>query len=880
MHYRCQQLGMIASILFAFVVGRPTGAGAQEVALAGRGPRFLFAATPKAAPKPLDLRSAPVLRKEIVLQLDGATLPEALSAITRETGLAFVYGLDLLPAEGRVSLRAEQITVAAALTQILLDAGVDVLLSSSHQAALVRRVEARIAQPGSIVGRVTDAKTQAVLAGATVVVQGTAHSATTGSDGRYRIAAVAPGTYTVRARYIGYAPGSASVTVSADQEATADLALDKSAQRLDEVVTTGTVVPTEVKALPTPISVVTGDEIQQKGYQRVDQIFRGDVPGAIAWDRGAYNWYSDINVRGTSSLGTSYVKTYIDGVEVADPLYVATIDPSSIERIEILRGPQGSTIYGSDAAGGVMQIFTKQGLVNTSHPQVDAKVSAGVIESRWNSTVQQDHSLAVAGGTSDFSYRFGGGLTHYGDWTPELRSTNGSLNGSVRGTQGPVTAQLSARYDAESFNVPWSQDFVSLGGSFSKPRDERDNFRQQTYGLTVAYALTPRWRHNLVLGYDRTMYDDYRNHPQLTTPADTFLFVNSSDETKASVAYNTTYEASFGRALRSSLTAGVDHWTYQQGGFSASNTTSNINTIPLPDYGNRYQYANTGYFAQEQLGLWDALFVTAGLRAEDNQNYGTDFGLAWSPRVGVSYVHTAGDVTVKTRVAYGKATRPPIPGEAAASFTPFANYLANPNLGPELQRGWDGGLELYFGGRGSLEATYYNQTAVDLIDVVLLDATTTPASYQYQNVGEIKNTGWEFQGRLNEGPFSLAGTFSIANSVVQKLSPTYSGVLQIGDQMLHIPKHTAGATLSYSLPRTTVTLGMTYVDSWTEVDWVSFFGFIFGVHPYRGSFRNYWMTYPSFTKFNLAATQVLTNRLSAFVRSDNLTNKTCTSVTT
>src|SRR4029077_589103 len=106
----------------------------------------------------------------------------------------------------------------------------------------------------------------------------------TGNDGRYRIADVPAGSYTARARYIGYAPASASVTVSADQEATADFALEKSPQQLNEVVTTGTVVPTEVKALPTPISVISASDIELERPHSVEELFRQAVPTAVGWD--------------------------------------------------------------------------------------------------------------------------------------------------------------------------------------------------------------------------------------------------------------------------------------------------------------------------------------------------------------------------------------------------------------------------------------------------------------------------------------------------------------------------------------------------------------------------------------------------------------------
>jgi len=450
-------------------------------------------------------------------------------------------------------------------------------------------------------------------------------------------------------------------------------------------------------------------------------------------------------------------------------------------------------------------------------------------------------------------------------------SSNSSLYGSVRGTQGPLTAAFSGRFYGKSYGYPSNPAFYQFDPSLSPANDEPTHLKQQTYGLTITYAATARWQHHLTLGYDHSGYDTYLSRPLYTTPADTFVWISTSDQAKTSVAYNTTYDVSLGRAALASLTAGADHWIYLLSSFYASGITR-TNNVSAPASVSRSQYNNSGYFSQAQLGLWDAVYVTAGLRAEDNQNVGQSFGLAWAPRVGVAYVRTVGDVTAKARVAYGKAIRPPSPARAQAAVTNSSIRLANPGLAPEQQVGPDGGLELYFGQRGSLEASYYHQTADNLIDIVDL-AVSPKYTYQYQNVGKIKNDGWEFQGRLNSGRFSLTGTYSITTSKVQKLSPNYTGAERPGDQMLHTPRHTAGATLSYIRPRTTATLGMTSVGSWTDVDYVTLYGYYYAGQPYRGSRRAYWTKYSGFTKFNLSVSQTLTDRLAVFVRSDNLTNR-------
>jgi outer membrane receptor protein involved in Fe transport len=832
-----------------------------------RGPRFLLASA--GAPVRVDLAKTPMLRRRISLELHGAGLGEALRQVSEKSGVRLAFSNAVLPPDRRVEFQANNITVAAALTELLIDAEVDVLFSRDGGAVLVQRRDGAV-QTGTIVGRVTDAKAGQGLEGTEVLVDGTRWRTLTGTDGQYRLADVDTGTYVVTARRIGYTRQSRSVSVVEGQEVTADFALQAAVTRLDELVTTGTVVPTELKAIPTPISVITGNEIEQKGYQRVDQIFRGDVPAAIAWDLGGSGYYSDISIRGATSIFTNFVKTYIDGVEVANPKFLATLDPSSIERIEVLRGPQASTIYGSNASGGVMTIFTKRGAFNTPRPHLEAKLSAGLVQSRWNNAMQQDHSLAISGGATDFSYQLGGGYSGYGDWLPNIGSKNASLYGSMRGTQGPLTAEFSGRFYNKNNGYNRNPEFAVIS-PYVGSIDETDLVKQQTYGLTLRYAATPRWQHNLVLGYDRSQLEIYLNRPMLVTPADSFLSLYTNDESKASLAYNTTYAVSLGRVAQSSLTVGVDHWKYYSGGFSKQSTTTITNQIPSPDAGLRSEYDNTGFFGQVQLGFRDALFLTAGLRAEDNQNFGRDFGLAWNPRVGASYVRTIGDVSIKARAAYGKAIRPPSAGFAQAYTTVSSEQLANPDLRPEQQTGLDGGLDIYFGRKGSLEATYYHQTAIDLIDRFVVEVSPLH-TFQFQNVGRIRNSGWELQGRFNAGQFSLTGTYSFTSSVVKQLSPTYSGDLRPGDQMRAIPRHMAGGYASYALPRTTASLGVTWIGSWVEWDWFALTTASFN-GTFTGSFRDYWKTYNGFAKLNLSISQGLTDRVTLFLRSDNLTNK-------
>jgi len=157
-----------------------------------RGPRFFL--TEGVTVVRVDAGQLSVLTHRVSLVLNDVTLEEALTQIAARAGLRLFYTKGLLPSAKRVSLDARELTVAAALTDVLLDTKLDVLFSTTGQAALVKRADV---QPplfvGSIDGRVTDKETGAPLVGAGVTVVGTTLGNNTDEDGRYRITGVPVG---------------------------------------------------------------------------------------------------------------------------------------------------------------------------------------------------------------------------------------------------------------------------------------------------------------------------------------------------------------------------------------------------------------------------------------------------------------------------------------------------------------------------------------------------------------------------------------------------------------------------------------------------------------------------------------------------------------
>ena len=837
-------------------------------------------------------RDAP---RRITLALDRVALGDALRAIASESGVRVAYSNTVVPVRRRVSVHVRNATASEALDSALAGTGIVAHAWSPTQVVLEPAVRAPDTTAGraEATGRVVDAETGAGIDHARIVVDDSGPAALTAVDGSFRLTGVPAGPHRVTARRVGYEPGARSAVFTTVGAVTVDFALRATARPLDEVVVTGTIAPTEVRAVPSPITVISARDIEQSGAMQVDELFRGTVPGTVSIDDGTHDGYPGLTFRGGIDFNqgvTSAAKVYVDGVELAYGNAISQIDPKSIDHIEITRGPQASTLYGAGAMVGVIQIFTKHGSADLAHPDVDAQASAGGVQSQWASgeTLTQDHSLGVSAGNADIEYAARASYTSTGEWAPEYDSKRAAFSGRVGGTVGGVRLDLTGQYSHRVYHVapidPYMAQAVRDGrwetgfdAFFDKPFHPSDVRADENVGLTASFSTAPWWEHHIVLGYSGYANPRGSTAPRFLTPADSMRAFGEFSTSRASVGYNTTLSAHLGPSVTSALTLGADYWESIESAVSASQHADGT-FAPGAAY-TRDSYANTGLFAQEQLGFSNRLFLTAGVRGDHNDNFGSGYGSAIAPRVGASYAGNAGSVGYKLRASYGVAIQPPLPFQksASAASAPFSIQVANADLGPERQRGFDGGVELYFGNRASFGATYYSQRVDDMITTVVLSAPgDTTEIDQNQNIGRVKNTGVELEGSVNVAPLSFSATYTVINSTVDQVTGGAlgdgTGQYHPGDRLLVIPHTSGGFNTGLTLGRTELHAGVTYIGSFRNYDRIALFDAFFGGGPAPQAPRTYIIDYPSVFKWNASVTQTLSHGVSAFVRVDNLTN--------
>src|ERR1051325_206641 len=224
---------------------------------------------------------------------------------------------------------------------------------------------------GTVAGRVTDQANGAAIVGAAVTVVGTQLGTVTDEQGRYRINGVPNGERTVSARRIGYAQITQRVTVGDGAQLTLDFALQKSATQLEAVVATATGEERKL-ALAHTIGVVRTDSLLKEApVTNIADALTSRVAGVmINGQNGMTGTGSPIRIRGLNSFTLSNNPIVIvDGARIEGTPSTSTVAASrlgdlslnEVESIEVVKGPSAATLYGTDAANGVLVIKTKRG---------------------------------------------------------------------------------------------------------------------------------------------------------------------------------------------------------------------------------------------------------------------------------------------------------------------------------------------------------------------------------------------------------------------------------------------------------------------------------------------------------------------------------------
>lgn len=477
-------------------------------------------------------------------------------------------------------------------------------------ALLLGSTAAAQAQQASVTGRVTEAGSGSPISDAQIFIVGTNLGGLTNQDGRFVLRNVPVGAQQLRVIRIGYTETKRPVAVVAGQATTVDVALSKSVISLQEVVTTATGDTRRVE-IGNAISNIDAKKIvESTPISTVSDLLNSRAPGVSVLSGTQTGVGSRIRVRGNNSLSLNNDPIYvIDGVRMTSnqasgfstggnrPNRVGDLNAEEIENIEIVKGPSAATLYGTDAANGVVVITTKRG--RSGAPQWTVHTEGGIIKDL--NSYSDNYTLAGHDPVT------GAPLVNSGECSLPMTSAGAGaitcVRDSVRiyspikdpdatplgtGNRKAIGAQVSGGSDAVRYFL--SGDRINELGVLKLPGFDQRRLDTAATGL-----------------------HDYVERPNFLAKNSFRANVNAAVTPKLDVAVSTGFINSDARfSLESNATAGLGSHLFGGPGYKDNGTVSPSGTVPAPTSPlNGYRAWTPGYTWQEKTGQAVNRFILA-----------------------------------------------------------------------------------------------------------------------------------------------------------------------------------------------------------------------------------------------------------------------------
>lgn len=531
---------------------------------------------------------------------------------------------------------------------ILISAGLSVLLFISPTFA-----------QGTIQGIVVDQETQQPLPGANVFLQGTVIGSVTDSEGFFRVGNVPAERITLVVTMIGYAKFMQSdILIDPGETETFTIELRPTVIETSPVVVTATKTERSLRDVPTSVSVMQSREIERRNVFSIDEVLR-NIPGVH------FN-LSQINIRGSSGYSHgagSRVMLLVDGVPLlsgdSGEITWELIPVDQIERVEVVKGA-GSTLYGSSALGGVVNIITRD-LPERSMTAV--RLQGGVYDKphysewQWSDRTRFKHTMQISHGQQIGNVQIVGSLG-------ALYDDSYRRNDSRRRNMG----YLKGRYTFSPYHsITVSSFFID---------QTRHNF---LYWSSLNNALEP---------FEEQIGEEVESFRIQSNVHYRHVFGSESFLTARASWYHTDWADNIGSNgnASSSNVIGAEvqlNSTVGQSHFLVSGIDVSYHTVNSDIFGARSGYVIAAY-VQDEWSITSPVRITGGVRFDITRLDTIDTFMNISPRAGIVYSALP---RLTFRASIGAGFRAPAVAEAFA-MTAASGLIVRPNPDLDAERSW------------------------------------------------------------------------------------------------------------------------------------------------------------------------------------------------
>jgi vitamin B12 transporter len=630
------------------------------------------------------------------------------------------------------------------------------------------------------------------------------------------------GPYRLRILAPGFAPLSTDDLSPSTSPTTVQLQL---APASETVVVSATRSP-----VPSKVAGAVVESLGTAQLQTIRPVATNDalrfLPGTVVETAGQRGALSSLFVRGGDSR---YNKVIVDGVPINEPggTFDFGVAPASqTDRMEFVRGAQ-STLYGSDAMTGVVQLWTRAG--STSVPELRFGADGG----NFNTA---NGYASVAGIRGLFDYNLfadqfnttGQGINN--DYSNSLQGANLGVSFSDR-----VAFRVRVRHSNNRTGVSGEWDF---NGARLQPPDSDQWARQNNLLGSSELTVTgpSRWQHRFT-GYE---YSHQRTNVDVfADPGRIFDFPTHAiaDINRAGFEYQGDYQA------RSWARTTVGYQFEDENGF-----VGDLNFPPLV-HGLRLNHAVYG----QQLLTLARVSLVLGARFVHNQTFGNKA----VPRAALSLqLLKGGAIFSGTQLRFSYATGIKEP-RLEESFARGQGILPSPNLKAEENRALEAGLQQnFFGDKYTVTATYYNNLFRNQIDFAILDPVTFTG--QYQNIDKSIAHGAELE--LHARPWSrlsLDAGYNYTSTQILEQPFAFDPLHEPGQPLLRRPRHSGSLLLTWLGNRWGGNLGGSFVGRRPDSDFLGF-----GITHAAG-----------YARVDIGGWYALNSRMTAYVNVENALDK-------
>ena len=523
---------------------------------------------------------------------------------------------------------------------------------------------------------------------------------------------------------------------------------------LDEVVVTASRIDTKKSQVASSVTVITAEELIKGQYRSVAEALR-QVPGVDIVQSGPVGGNVAAFIRGANSEHTLVL---LDGIELNNPattnraFNLANLTLENVDRIEILRGPQ-STLYGSDALGGVINIITKRG----------AEGSNGFVSSEAGSYESFTQVGGFTYGAQDLDVSAGITRQDVGNISAASARTGNREHDGYENTSltGRVAYNASELLDL-SISTRYGQSGASLDNSGGAGGDDPNRRLRNDEFFTIAQAKT----HPLDDTLSQVFSLSYSNHdlsdnndPDVAHPIDLTRSSYSGDLFKMDAHNNWKISEYF------SLVLGGQTERER----ASSEYLSESAFGPFEDNLGGQSARTNALYSEGKVSWHEDASIDLGLRVDDHSIFGSATTYRIAPAVFVTS-------STKLRGTVGN-------GFKAPSLVQLYSSFGNSDLEAERSTGWDVGVDQEVWGKDvTVSGSFFHNSFDNLISF-------NSSTFVLENIARSHTQGFEF-----------SGDWQIVEGLTAKTTYTYteSEDEDTGESLLRRPRNKGSVTLTYA----------------------------------------------------------------------------------